>query len=30
MPPTVSTSDLPNKFADSFLNKIEKNQRTVS
>ena len=24
MPPTESPSDLPNKFADFFLNKIEK------
>ena len=24
MPPTESQSDLPNKFADFFLNKIEK------
>ena len=30
MPPTESPSDLPNKFADFFLNKIEENQRTVS
>ena len=30
MPHTESPFDLPNKFADLFLNKIEKNQRTVS
>ena len=30
MPPTESPSELPNKFADFFLNKIEKNQGTVS
>ena len=30
MPPIESPSDLPKKFADFFLNKIEKNQRTVS
>ena len=30
MPPTESPSDLPIKFADFFLNKIDKNQRTVS
>ena len=30
MPPTESPSDLQNKFADFFLNKIQKNQRRVS
>ena len=30
MPPAESPSDIPNKFADFFLCKIEKNQRTVS
>ena len=30
MPTTESPSELPNKFADFFLNKIEKNQGTVS
>ena len=30
LPPTESPSDVPNIFADFFLNKIPKNKRTVS